>query len=616
MVNIQNIKGTHIEIKDGPQKLFMTSISPQMSEIEKREQTAPKLTCNIDFCKYDIVRECLLNSGFKITESSKYNLMWIDTGVSVDRLLDMQKYQKINHFPMMQEICRKDRLARNLNRMSRSFPKTFAYVPRTWIMPADYNDLLIYMKTHKSASFIAKPDNGCQGKGIFLFQNQSDIPNRGADLVVQKYLSCPFLINNYKFDFRVYVLVTSVEPLRIMIYRDGLARFATSKYEAPLNTNIKDMRMHLTNYAINKDSDNFVREGSMGSKRTISSVLDEIEKIKGVDKNLIWAKISDIVIKTILVVQPQLSRNIDNWFPKEDSPMRGIGSQCFEILGFDVMLDSKLKPWVLEVNHSPSFACESELDTEIKSQVIGDALRLLNLSSLIEMKNNKKEKRRSQSRLWGNDFYNNLPDDDSSEDAITIPSINVKSKTSSTNVLIDYKQKFNQENMRRLKQYEDNNMGNYQRVFPPDDETKLKQYLVLLAGASNLSSETKATKGRLEYNQNKIDIAALQSVKKEPSARGRCKVDSRIRIFTDANSKLTKFSSSGYKRNIGLEPAPCLRLERLKPLMRSPFSISIQNLGSQLDVPEVNFSPFVDRGRLKALDSIISAVHKRNSGRR
>lgn len=67
----------------------------------------------------------------------------------------------------------------------------------------------------------------------------------------------PYLIDGLKFDLRVYVLLTSVTPLRIFIYHEGLARFATSEYVPPIGSNLGNLFMHLTNYAINKESDNF-----------------------------------------------------------------------------------------------------------------------------------------------------------------------------------------------------------------------------------------------------------------------------------------------------------------------------------------------------------------------
>lgn len=54
-------------------------------------------------------------------------------------------------------------------------------------------------------------------------------------------------------------------------------------------------------------------------------------------------------------------------------------SMCFEILGFDIFLDHKLKPWIIEVNHTPSFSTDSPLDFEIKRNVIHDTLKLINL---------------------------------------------------------------------------------------------------------------------------------------------------------------------------------------------------------------------------------------------
>ena len=54
---------------------------------------------------------------------------------------------------------------------------------------------------------------------------------------------------------------------------------------------------------------------------------------------------------------------------------------CFEVLGFDVMLDSELKPIILEVNYTPSFTTDTPLDLQIKQNLLKDTLILLNLSN-------------------------------------------------------------------------------------------------------------------------------------------------------------------------------------------------------------------------------------------
>jgi len=67
----------------------------------------------------------------------------------------------------------------------------------------------------------------------------------------------PLLIDELKFDLRIYVLITGVSPLRCFIFKEGLARFATEKYKSPMGSNLQNLYMHLTNYAINKDSTSF-----------------------------------------------------------------------------------------------------------------------------------------------------------------------------------------------------------------------------------------------------------------------------------------------------------------------------------------------------------------------
>jgi tubulin polyglutamylase TTLL6/13 len=73
---------------------------------------------------------------------------------------------------------------------------------------------------------IAKPEASSQGKGIFLSKNIDDF-DFGEHYVVQKYLKRPFILDGLKFDLRVYVLVAGCDPLRLYIYKEGLARFAT-----------------------------------------------------------------------------------------------------------------------------------------------------------------------------------------------------------------------------------------------------------------------------------------------------------------------------------------------------------------------------------------------------
>ena len=66
-------------------------------------------------------------------------------------------------------------------------------------------------------------------------------------------------------------------------------------------------------------------------------------------------------MKTLISVQQELSHSY-----RTSQPSDFENRMCFELLGFDVILDSKMRPWLLEVNHAPSFATDSPLDYKVK----------------------------------------------------------------------------------------------------------------------------------------------------------------------------------------------------------------------------------------------------------
>lgn len=64
----------------------------------------------------------------------------------------------------------------------------------------------------------------------------------------------PLIIGGKKFDMRIYVLCLSYQPLVIYLNRSGFARFTHTKYDV---SNIKNMDAHLTNVAVQKQSENY-----------------------------------------------------------------------------------------------------------------------------------------------------------------------------------------------------------------------------------------------------------------------------------------------------------------------------------------------------------------------
>ena len=119
--------------------------------------------------------------------------------------------------------------------------------------------------SNPNETFIIKPENSCQGKGIYLVQDPMEV-DQAENQVAQKYITNPFLIDGLKFDIRLYVLLYGVNPLRVFLFKDGLVRLATETYLQPSEDNIDNLFMHLTNYAINKNNDNFVQNSADDSE--------------------------------------------------------------------------------------------------------------------------------------------------------------------------------------------------------------------------------------------------------------------------------------------------------------------------------------------------------------
>lgn len=169
--------------------------------------------------------------------------------------------------------------------MVKQFPKEFKFFPQTFLLPAEYADFknsFLNKPLNMRPVYIVKPEASCQGQGIFMTQNGENV-SPTDHYVVQTYIKKPLLIDGLKFDCRLYVLVYSIEPLRIYLYKEGLARFSTEKYEEPGGKNLKNLYMHLTNYAINcKNKGVFqfnksLEEDNKGHKRSFQSVLDWIK---------------------------------------------------------------------------------------------------------------------------------------------------------------------------------------------------------------------------------------------------------------------------------------------------------------------------------------------------
>lgn len=203
-------------------------------------------------------------------------------------------------------------------------------------------------------------------------------------MTVQTYVDQPLLLDGFKFDFRVYVLLDSIQPLRFHVYREGISRFCTRPYVPPDPSNLDDVFSHLTNYSLQIKSEDFQQNNGkseekeeVSSKRSISMVLRQLQA-QGVpvDVDRFWSDIEDICAKTFLALLPTFRARFKAVFPRWTSDK---ASPCFQTFGFDLMLDCDLKLWLLEINARPSLEYNSLFDLALKQNMLEKALKQLGL---------------------------------------------------------------------------------------------------------------------------------------------------------------------------------------------------------------------------------------------
>lgn len=187
------------------------------------------------------------------------------------------------------------------------------------------------------------------------------------------------------------MLIKGLDPLECFLCTEGMARICTENYKAPDRSNRRVRYMHLTNFSVNKNSSKYrpgedETGGSTGSKRLLSKVLMMLEKEQGIDSKNIMDQIKDTARKTIVGLIPYLADFARISINPNIDELR-----CFQIFGFDILIDKKLKAWLLEVNANPSLNMYldkelpngdlertlCDLDKYLKSMVMQDAINIV-----------------------------------------------------------------------------------------------------------------------------------------------------------------------------------------------------------------------------------------------
>jgi tubulin polyglutamylase TTLL2 len=263
----------------------------------------------------------------------------------------------------------------------------YDFFPDGFFMPTEYTKFVEeYSKQDEKSIWICKPNDSSRGRNIFLFRDLADLVYSDACLV-QQYVDRPLLIGGYKLDLRLYVLVTSFHPMRVWLFRDGLVRFGTEKYDQNLaQSDLKNVFSHLTNSSINKNSATLAKDKDVigaGCKWDLVQFREWYEQ-NGFDYNNLWANVVDLVNMTLIMLPSVV--------PQNDS--------CFELYGFDVIVDEAHRASLLEVNCSPALGQDCDADYRVKNALVSDTLDVLSLhfDKLDAAEEMQKEKENSEER--------------------------------------------------------------------------------------------------------------------------------------------------------------------------------------------------------------------------
>ena len=301
--------------------------------------------------------------------------------------LKLGEGQVVNHFPTHVELTRKDLMAKHLKRALRAAQKagraeeaaSLAYFPPTFVLPSE-GALLLDAFRAEGGVWIFKPVGRAQGRGIFLVSRlaQAEAWLREARaaaggavaageappeaFVAQRYIERPLLVGGRKFDLRLYCAVTAFRPLTAWLYREGFCRFTARRYAGGAAA-LDDPLVHLTNPAVQK-ADAVYDAAACDLKWPLPSLRAHLVAAYGdAAADAALGAINAVVVGALRAVAPSIIAD----------------RHCAELYGYDVMLDERLKPWLIEVNASPSLSADTAADAALKTRLVDDFMSLLGL---------------------------------------------------------------------------------------------------------------------------------------------------------------------------------------------------------------------------------------------
>lgn len=308
--------------------------------------------------------------------SEKWDTCWNTSMPSRSLFNQLDASKTINHIPGNNALTIKSKLNETLTKAKQLVSgqlqeQRYDFFPDTYSMPEDYFEFQAIAAENPDWLWIQKPKNLSRGRGIEVVKHPETVP-LDSEWIIQRYLSEPHLWDGYKYVLRCYVLITSVEPLRFYWYHEGFAKLTSEPYS---NEDLDNPYRHLTNPDINEDNEEVDTPVVFHSFQTYRQWL----KDQGADDEKLFADLHDLIALTVIAARESLRTQSQNI----EADTQG----AYELIGLDCMVDSDLKPWILECNLSPSLeTCSTgergKEEGSIKRQLVKDIVNMLGLNDL------------------------------------------------------------------------------------------------------------------------------------------------------------------------------------------------------------------------------------------
>ena len=209
--------------------------------------------------------------------------------------------------------------------------------------------------------WILKPSNLSRGRGVTCVNSlepieQSLNATNDTGVIVQKYIENPLIINKRKFDIRQWVLVTSLNPLVIWMWKEPYLRFGAEDY---IMDDLNNIYSHLTNNSIAKHSNQYKNEKNFNEDMwTCFDFVQNFSKEKWED---IHEKIKNAIICSFYSIRQEIKARANS----------------HELYGYDFMIDEDYNVYLIEVNASPALDYSTKITEKLVKSMVKDLIELV-----------------------------------------------------------------------------------------------------------------------------------------------------------------------------------------------------------------------------------------------